>query len=401
MKKYKLKNGLTILHEQKKSKSVAISVLVKVGSNHENDKNRGISHFLEHMLFEGTRKRKDSREITNEIEKIGGDINAYTTTDRTVYYVKILKKHFDKGLNVLSDMIQNSVFREDKVEKERKVILKEIDMVNDQPRFLQWILFQKALFRKNNARHATYGTKETVKAITREEIITYYRNHYLASNTIVTIVGDVSSVRKKIEGHFSRVLDLAPPKYEEELEAKNTKKSVKIKKKLNNSYMVLGYKTVPRLNRESYVLDLIHGILGRGQSGWLFEEIRNKHGLAYEVGSNHEASKDYGFFAVYTNTDKKNIRKIQKIIMELFQRLKKISDEELKDAKNYIEGQFYMDNEDNFRNADKLGYWEMIKEAKLAENYVKAIRKLTKKDITNAVNKFLNKNYTLAVIEQS
>jgi len=274
-------------------------------------------------------------------------------------------------------------------------------MVNDQPRFLQWILFQKALFRKNNARHATYGTKETVKAITREEIITYYRNHYLASNTIVTIVGDVSSVRKKIEGHFSRVLDLAPPKYEEELEAKNTKKSVKIKKKLNNSYMVLGYKTVPRLNRESYVLDLIHGILGRGQSGWLFEEIRNKHGLAYEVGSNHEASKDYGFFAVYTNTDKKNIRKIQKIIMELFQRLKKISDEELKDAKNYIEGQFYMDNEDNFRNADKLGYWEMIKEAKLAENYVKAIRKLTKKDITNAVNKFLNKNYTLAVIEQS
>ena len=152
MKRYKLKNGLTLIYEKKPLMSTAIEVLVKVGSNYENKNVFGISHFLEHMLFEGTKKRKGSRIISNEIETLGGEMNAYTTTDRTAFFIRILNKHFDKALDVLSDIIQNSTFDNKFVEKERKVILKEIDMVNDQPRFLQWILFQKNLFKKNNAK---------------------------------------------------------------------------------------------------------------------------------------------------------------------------------------------------------------------------------------------------------
>src|SRR3989338_4535568 len=158
MKKYKLKNGITLLYEKKPSKSAAVEIMVKVGSNYEDKRIRGISYFIEHMLFEGTKKRKTSLEISNEIEKLGGEMNAYTSNEVTAFFVKVLGKHFEKALDVLSDIIQNPLFDEKMVDKERKVLLKEINMVTDEPRFHQWILFTKTLFKKHPAKHPTYGS---------------------------------------------------------------------------------------------------------------------------------------------------------------------------------------------------------------------------------------------------
>lgn len=400
MKRYKLKNGLTLIYEKKPLMSTAIEVLVKVGSNYENKNVFGISHFLEHMLFEGTKKRKTSRTISNEIETLGGEMNAYTTTDRTAFFIKILNKHFDKALDVLSDIIQNSTFDNKFVEKERKVILKEIDMVNDQPRFLQWILFQKNLFKKNNAKNPTYGTKEAVRRISRKDILSYYKKYYAPNNMVVSIVGNVNNVKGKVEKAFSNFKPRKVPQYKKVFEIDNKQGKTVVKKKLNNSYVVLGYKTPSRLNKESFVLDLIHGILGRGQSGRIFDEIRNKRGLAYEVGVNHESSIDYGFFCVYLNTDFRNIDKIKKIILDEFEKLKNIDNNELNEAKSFIEGQFLMDGDDNFNFADKLAYWELIKDANLAKEYVSRIKKITRNDIIKVVDKYLNKNYTLTVIQQ-
>lgn len=400
MKRYKLKNGLTLIYEKKPLMSTAIEVLVKVGSNYENKKVFGISHFLEHMLFEGTKKRKTSRTISNEIETLGGEMNAYTTTDRTAFFIRILNKHFDKALDVLSDIIQNSTFDNKFVEKERKVILKEIDMVNDQPRFLQWILFQKNLFKKNNARNPTYGTKKAVRRISRKDILSYYKKYYAPNNMIVSIVGNVSNVKGKVEKAFNNFKPRKVPQYKKVFEIENKQGKAVFKKKLNNSYVILGYKTPSRLNKESFVLDLIHGILGRGQSGRIFDEIRNKRGLAYEVGVNHESSIDYGFFCVYLNTDFRNIDKIKKIILDEFEKLKKIDNNELNEAKSFIEGQYFMEGDDNFHLADKLAYWELIKDAGLAKEYVSRIKKITRNDIIKVVDKYLDNNYTLTVIQQ-
>ena len=146
MEKYRLGNGIKILFQKNSSKSVALEVMVKAGSNYENKNIFGISHFLEHMLFEGTKKRPDSTIIANEIEKYGAEFNAYTSTNRTAFFIKIINKHFEKALGILSDMISDPLFREDKIAKEKKVILREIDMVTDDPRQHQWILFQKKLF---------------------------------------------------------------------------------------------------------------------------------------------------------------------------------------------------------------------------------------------------------------
>ncbi len=164
--------------------------------------------------------------------------------------------------------------------------------------------------------------------------------------------------------------------------------------------MILGYKTPKRSEKDSYALDVVDSVLGRGQSGRLFDEIRNKLGLVYEIGTQYEPAIDYGFFAVYLSTDKKNINKIKNIILQEFEKLKKISKKELAEAKTQIEGNYALENEDNFHRADEFIFWQMVKDANLAGNYIKEIKKVTKKDIIKVVDKFLNKNYTLTVIEQ-
>ena len=174
MRKYRLKNGITAIFDKNTSKSVAVEVMFRIGSNFESKAMAGISHFLEHMLFEGTKNRKDSREIANEIEKYGGEFNAYTTGDRTSFFIKIINKRFGIALDILSDMVANPVFDKKIIEKEKQVILKEINMVTDDSRLHQWILFQKALFEKHPAKNPTYGTVEAIKGLDRKYVADYY-----------------------------------------------------------------------------------------------------------------------------------------------------------------------------------------------------------------------------------
>ena len=396
-----LKNGIVVIFEKNMSKSVAIEVMFKIGSNFESSKLAGISHFLEHMLFEGTKNRKDSRTIANEIEKYGGEFNAYTTGDRTAFFIKIINKRFDRALDILSDMVANPIFDKKIIEKEKQVILKEINMVTDDSRLHQWVLFQKNLFENHPAKNPTYGTVQTVKSFDRKHVLDYYNSHYLPNNMVISVVGNVKNVKGNIKKYFGNLKPgklLKRPNVHEPLQTK-VKKFVD-KKKTLNSYMVLGYKTVSRTAKESYVFDVITGILGRGQSGWMFDEIRNKRGLAYQVGINNESESDYGIFAVYTGLDKKNIEKAKKIILQQFKRLERISKNDLEESKTYIEGNHTLELEENFHRADNLAVWETIKDASLSASYLKNIRKVTINDVKRIAKKYLNDKYTLVVIEQ-
>lgn len=352
------------------------------------------------MLFEGTKSRPDSMAVTKEIEDLGGEINAYTTADRTCFYIKILKKHFDKALALLSDIIKNSTFAGEKIDKERKVILKEIDMVNDMPRTYQWILFTKALFKVHPMKNPTYGTKEVVSKINRKNILDYYNQFYAPNNMVLSVVGNVKDPKNKINQAFTG-LKKRPIKQKIYKEPVSSSSTTKVEKRnLNNSYFVLGYKTKGMKELDSYTLDLIQAILSKGQSGKLFDEIRNKRGLAYEVGVLHESSKDYGYFAVYLNADKKNWGKIKELIFQEFNNLKNLTEKEITDAKNYLEGNYALENEDTQTLAEELNYWQMIKDASLLHDYIKNIKKVTKKDIIKAAKKYFTKNYALAIIQQ-
>ncbi|MBR9683707.1 insulinase family protein [Candidatus Woesearchaeota archaeon] len=398
MQKIKLKNGLTVIYQKRNTNSVAIEVMVKVGSNNELVAERGVSHFLEHMVFEGTKKRGSSQEISNEIEKIGGELNAYTSKERTCFFIKVLGKHFDIALDVLSDIMQNPLFREEDIDREKKIVNKEIDLVNDEPRFYQWMLFENNLFDKHPTRLPTYGSKKVIEGLKRDNILDYYNKFYSPNNMVVSIVGNVKDWKKKVSAKF--VLGKGKEVKESVVrEALAKRKRVKKeKRKIANTYLVLGYKTVPRRHKDSYVLEIINGILGRGQSGWMFQEIRGKRGLAYEVGTQHVAERDYGYFAIYLSTDRAKVELVKKLILEQLEKLKRISDKDLQEAKTFIEGDYFLETEDNQQLADHLTFWEQMGDAKMIEEYVNRTKKVSINDVKRVVNKYFN-NYCLAIVE--
>jgi len=401
MKEYILPNGLKVLIEKKSSPSVAILINVNVGSNNETPANYGITHFIEHLMFEGTLKRPNSMLISNEIEKIGGELNAATSNERTFYFAKVPKKDFKTALDVLSDITQNSLFTKESIEKERKIILDEINMVTDDPKFHQWVLFQKALYRNHPAKSPVYGSKESVKRITEEQIREYYDNHYRPNNMIITIVGGVNGVISDVKNAFKdfHKKPLIKTRTINEPKEKRAKTVKEIKNTLQ-SYMVLGYKTMPRLQKDSYVLDVIKGHLGRGQSGRLFQEIRVKHGLAYDVGIMHDPNADYGFFSAYIGTHKKNLQKCKNIILSEFNKLQDMTIGELYDAKKFIQGEYILDNEENFRFADTLAFFTMASKPRKAFDYIKDIESVSLEDVKRVAAKYLTKTCTVAVIEQ-
>ncbi|HII16502.1 TPA: insulinase family protein [Candidatus Woesearchaeota archaeon] len=395
-----LPNGLRILFEKKETDSVTILVAVHVGSNFESAPERGISHFIEHMLFEGTTTRPTNAVIANEIESLGGDFNAYTANERTVYYIRVPKKHFRTALNLLSDMIQNSVLDKQMLEKERAVILKEINMVIDDPRFYQWILFHHALFEKHPAQYPIYGSVKTMKSITREMMLDFYRRWYVAGNMTVAVVGDVHEPIAAIASLFSSMKKSSCTLQVFREPNRTKKKTVVKQKKILNAYLVMGYKTVARMHPDSYVLDVIKSLLARGQSGTVVEEIRGKRGLAYEVGVLHDPHSDYGVFAAYLNTEKKNIPPSLRLIMQSLASLRSVSAKELTDAKGFLMGRHILEHEDTHSLADELCEWELWGSAKDAHTYLAKIRKVSASDVARVAKRYFTGNYTIARVER-
>lgn len=398
MEKVVLPNGLTVIYEPKKGNSVVVEVLVKVGSNLEAPQVRGISHFIEHMLFEGTKKRPTNHQISNEIERIGGEFNAYTSNERTCFYVKVLKKHFSIAVDVLADIMQNSLFKEEDVKKEKNVILKEIDLVNDEPRYYQWVLLNKNLFEKHPTQNPVYGEREAVKKIDGNKIKTYFEKYYIPNNMTISIVGEVKDWRKAIETKFtlSKAKQPALVQIKEPVAKKN---KIKVEKKnIANTYMVMGFKTVPKGHPDYYPLEVVNGILGRGQSGKVFTEIRSKRGLAYEVGTQNVADVNCGYFAVFASIDKKNLELVKKLILEELEELKAVSGKDLQEAQDFIEGDYLLDLEDGQKLADELLFWEQTKDAHEMKYYLGRIKKVSSKDIKHVIEKYF-KNYTMVVLK--
>ncbi len=398
MQKVTLPNGLTIIFKKNKGKAVVVEAMVKAGSNDEDTSLRGISHFLEHMVFEGTTKRPSNMAISNEVEKIGGEFNAYTTNERTCYHIKVLQRHFPIAVEILSDILQNPLFQPKDIQREKKVVLKEIDMIYDEPRFYQWILFQESLFRKFPARYPTYGTKKTVQGLTREQIASFFRQYYRPNNLVIAITGDVEHWKSEVQRKFRFMRAPVPRKDIPREPARGKSTFRREKRSIANSYLVLGFRTVARTHPDAYVLEVINGILGRGQSGRMFSEIRVKRGLAYDVGTQHVAEINYGYFAVYATIDRKKSSTVQSVILEELKKMENISEEDLKESQDFIEGNYLLGLEDPQKLADQLLFWEHAKSAELMNKFIGRIKRVTVGDVRKVARKYF-RNYALAVVE--
>ncbi|MFC1768155.1 M16 family metallopeptidase [Nanoarchaeota archaeon] len=396
MKRYTLSNGLKLVVDERKADTVSIMASVQIGSLYERG-NEGISHLLEHMVLEGTKKRKTAKEIASEIEKVGGIINAYTHQERTCYYIKVQKKYFSLAVDILSDVIQNAIIDEKTLEKERGVILKEINMSLDEPRIKQWISFYGALFPNSSAGNPIFGSVKSLKSITRKDLWDFYKKHYVPENIVVGVVGDIKNAKSLISRKFS----FPSGKYKiNKITDPNSKSITKIEKvKTLNSYFVLGFKTARRNHPDSYVLDVIKAILGRGQSGILFNEVRNKRGLVYEIGAYQESDKSFGVFLIYLNTEKKNVDLCKKIILKELALLKKVPKKEIDEAIGYIEGSTILLHENTEKRVDDVCFWETVGDARGINSYVNKIKRVTRADILRVVKKYFTKP-TILILER-
>ncbi|MGI5998501.1 MAG: M16 family metallopeptidase [Lutispora sp.] len=361
--KHKLDNGVRIVAEEiKYVNSVSIGIWVKVGSRNEDESNNGMSHFIEHMLFKGT-KNRTAKEIAGSIDKIGGQLNAFTSKECTCFYAKVLDTHFDIALDILSDMFFNSSFSENEIEKEKGVVLEEIGMYEDSPEDLVHDIFTQSVWSKNSLGMPILGKDETLKAFKRQDIIDYIDRNYTPENIVISVVGNFEKeyVLSEIEKVFSkhktskkdRVITPEPvftPIYKHK--EKNTEQA----------HLCLGFKGFELSNKYTYPLLVLNNIFGGAMSSRLFQKIREEQGLAYSVFSYPSSYTDCGLLSIYAGMKPNQLDYVIELIIEEINKIKAngISEDELYDSKEQIKGSYILGLESTSGRMNSIGKSELL-----------------------------------------
>lgn len=345
-----LDNGLKVVScTMPDRQSLSLGIWIKVGGRFEAAQNKGISHFLEHLLFKGT-KKYSCRQIKEAIEGRGGALNAFTSEEVTCYLVKLPAVYLDLALDVLSDMVLYPALPEEEVEKERTVILEEIKMYKDLPQSYVYELLDELLWPGQPLGMSIAGTLDSVAGIKREEIALFRENHYTAPNMIISAAGllEHEKLVARIKNIFSSFVKKGPDKF---IEAKERQAGPQLKvlhKETEQSHIAIGFHSLKRDDPLRYALGLLHVILGANMSSRLFNEVREKRGLAYEIGTQAKSFKDTGAFIVHAGTDNRKAGEaIEVILHELQMTVRElVSEDEFRRAKDFYLGQLALSLED-------------------------------------------------------
>lgn len=360
-----LTNGLRVISEtMPQTHSASICIFVGVGSRYETNARAGISHFVEHVLFRGTEKRPTSRDISEAVEGVGGVLNGGTDRESTVYWCKVARPHFEMALDVLSDMLLNSKLDAEDIEKERQVIIEEINMCYDSPSSKVGIIIEKLLWPKDSLGRDIAGTKKSVSATSRQDLLDYIQEQYIPSSTVVSVAGSVEhnevvAAVKKCLGRWTGSGQRPGHRSFREHEADRVGIETR---DIEQTHMCLALPGLSLFDPQRFTLDMMNVILGEGMSSRLFCEVRDKLGLAYSVQSYVDHLKDAGSLIVYAGVDTSKARlALEAIIKELI-RFKKetISPAELTKAKEMSKGQLALRLEDSRHVAGWLGGQETL-----------------------------------------
>jgi len=318
--------------------SVCIGFWIKIGSRYESPEKNGISHFLEHMFFKGTGSRT-AQDIAVEIDSLGGEINAYTSTEYTVFYVKVLTEYMGPALDLLSDIFLNSTFPEADIEKEKNIVFEEIKMIEDNPSDYVHDLFGKHIWGDKGLGQTVLGGMETISSFSRNDLIDHINKYYGAENIIVSCSGNFIE-EQLIEG-LNRTIGSLDRKGEKktELVPVFTNKINIVTKDLSEAHICLGLKGLPYNSTDRYSMHLLNTILGSGLSSRLFQNVREQRGLVYSIYSYHAAYFDTGLWAVYAGTDRKHVSEVINITVDEMKGLShSITADELQRAKAQLKG---------------------------------------------------------------
>lgn len=404
-KKTTLKNGLRIITvPQKETQAATVLVLVGTGSKYETKEISGISHFLEHMLFKGTKKRKTPMEVSEFLDKLGGAYNAFTGEEITGYYAKVDYTHFDEALDWVSDIFLHSKLPQKEMEKERGVIIEEIKMYEDNPMAYIGQLWKILLYGDQPAGWDIAGTRETVSKIKREEILEYINSQYAAKNTIVCASGNIkeSQVIEKIKKHFTPIKTGV---FKNKPTVKEVQDEVKMKllyKDIGQTHIALGVRAYNMFHDDRFVLQVLAVILGGMMSSRMFDKIREKLGAAYYVRTYYDNDTDTGYLATFAGVDNTKLEKVIEAILKEYKKIifEKIGAAELKKAKDYIKGKMILGLESSDAKASFYATQELLrKEILTPEQMLKKIEQVTAADIQRVARDiFKNEKLNLAMI---
>jgi len=342
-KKTTLKNGLRIITvPQKETQSLTVLVVVGTGSKYETKEINGISHFLEHMFFKGTKKRKNMMAIADPLDRIGGLYNAFTSEDYTGYFAKVAVPYTELALDWVSDIYLNSLLPEREIEKERGVIIEEINMIYDHPTSYIGTLWNKLLYGDQPAGWDVAGTKESIAKISRQQISDYFKSQYTAKNTIICLAGKINPVEviNKVKKYFSKIETTQPALKPPVIERQSKPQCLIHFRKTDQTHLALGVRGYNIFHPQRYAQEILGVILGGMMSSRLFIEIRGKLGIAYYVRTEVESDPDTGYLATLAGVDNKNIEKAISTILKEYKKIsqKKVLKDELKKAKDHIKG---------------------------------------------------------------
>ncbi len=336
-----LRNGLVVVSEvMPQLRSVSMGVWVKSGSRFEDPATTGISHFIEHLLFKGTKSRSAS-QIAEEIDSVGGQLNAFTEKEYVGFYAKVLDEHLPVAFDLLSDIVLNPAFPAAEMKRERNVIFEEINMVEDSPQELIQDIYMENFWKGHPLGRPISGTKESVARIVRRDVIRHFRSHYTAKNTIISVAGNIRhrQVQELARRHFS---GLAPGRGAElgDPPVVSAARVVRHKAHLEQTHICLGTTSPPLASEERFCAHLLCNILGGGMSSRLFQNIREKRGLVYSIFSGLNLYHDAGALVVYAGMAPENACTVIELMLKEFKKLREqpVPAEELKRAKENLKG---------------------------------------------------------------
>lgn len=399
-----LSNGITVVTEVLPYlRSASFGVWVKVGSAYENDTNNGIAHIIEHMLFKGTVTR-NAKQIADEMARIGGNINAFTSKECTSYYATTLSSHLPIAIDIISDMLLNSLIDEKALKKEKSVIIEEIDMYEDSPEDLVHDMLQQRIWKNHPLGYMISGTKKVVRKVTREQILSFIDNFYVAENMIISVAGNFNEkeIILLLEEKFGVIKESngletvykGKPEYSRVICKKN--------KDIEQVHCNIAFNSISYLSEKRYILSVINSILGGSINSRLFQRIRENSGLAYSIYSYGSSYRETGLFHIYAAMNPVQAPVVVKKVLQIVSDMKKkgVTDEELSMTKEQIKTELILGNESAKSIMSSNGKAVMNRGRIIPiEELVDGIVKVTQKDILEFANNYFDiKNSSISIV---
>ena len=403
-----LHNGLRVITVPMKDNPTAtVLVLVEAGSKYETKKINGLSHFLEHMCFKGTIKRPKAIDISKELDALGSQYNAFTAQEYTGYYAKSDARHFSQIFDVISDIYLNSTFPEIEMQKEKGVIIEEINMYEDMPNRHVQDLMMQLLYGNQPAGWNITGQKKNILNMKRDDFVKYKRMHYLPEATVIIVAGQITekNVLKEVNKVFAKIPRGMKAKKLKTKEIQRKPEILVSFKKTDQTHFVLGVRSYDLFDKKNAVLSVLAGILGGGMSSRLFQKLREEMGVGYYVRAYNDAYTDHGFLQISAGVDNKRINEVVEAVLLECKKLKnqKISKEELNKVKEFLVGNMKLSLESSDDIAGFYGLQELLKhEIKEIREKANEIKKVTVNQVQILANHiFKNNRLNLALIGPS